>query len=180
MWLRALHLGEGSGGGGGGSASTPPPVPGTDVYVAGCESNRSHTVAKVWKNGVATARTDGTKSANATGIAIAGTGVYVAGTVSNGTHAIVKVWKNGTATSLTDGTKTASPLAVAISVHLGVRDHLPLRYMVSLRRVNDLGTPSYPHSFLDPKGLPVALFHVLANAFLAYANRDSYKPLFKA
>jgi putative oxidoreductase len=36
------------------------------------------------------------------------------------------------------------------------------------------------HSFLDPKGLPVALFLVLANAFVAYANRDCYKPLFQA
>jgi uncharacterized membrane protein YphA (DoxX/SURF4 family) len=36
------------------------------------------------------------------------------------------------------------------------------------------------HTFLDPKGLPVALFLVLANAFVAYSHRDSYKPLFKA
>lgn len=36
------------------------------------------------------------------------------------------------------------------------------------------------HAFLDPKGLPVALFLVFANAFLAYTHRDCYKPLFKA
>lgn len=36
------------------------------------------------------------------------------------------------------------------------------------------------HAFLDPKGLPVAVFLVLANAFVAFAHRDSYKPLFKA
>ncbi len=36
------------------------------------------------------------------------------------------------------------------------------------------------HAFLDPKGLPVALFLVLANAFVAYTQRDSYKPLLKA
>lgn len=35
-------------------------------------------------------------------------------------------------------------------------------------------------SFLDPKGLPVAIFLVLANSFVAYANRESYKPLFRA
>ena len=35
------------------------------------------------------------------------------------------------------------------------------------------------HAFLDPKGLPVALFLVLANGFVAYANRDSYKPLLR-
>lgn len=36
------------------------------------------------------------------------------------------------------------------------------------------------HTFLDPKGLPVAFFLVFANAFLAYYHRDSYRPLFKA
>jgi putative oxidoreductase len=36
------------------------------------------------------------------------------------------------------------------------------------------------HSFLDPKGLPVAVFLVIANSFLAYVNRESYKPLFRA
>ncbi len=35
------------------------------------------------------------------------------------------------------------------------------------------------HTFLDPKGLPVAIFLVLANAFVAYYHRESYKPLFK-
>jgi len=36
------------------------------------------------------------------------------------------------------------------------------------------------HAFVDRTGLPVAIFLVLANAFVAYANRDKYKPLFKA
>ena len=36
------------------------------------------------------------------------------------------------------------------------------------------------HLFLDPKGLPLALFLVFANAFVAYAHRASFKPLFKA
>lgn len=35
------------------------------------------------------------------------------------------------------------------------------------------------HAFLDPRGLPVAIFLVLANAFLAYTYRDRYRPLFK-
>ena len=35
------------------------------------------------------------------------------------------------------------------------------------------------HAFLDPKGLPVALFLVLASSFVAYANRESYKPLLR-
>jgi hypothetical protein len=36
------------------------------------------------------------------------------------------------------------------------------------------------HTFLDLKGLPVAVFLALANIFIAYAHRDSYKPLFQA
>ncbi len=35
------------------------------------------------------------------------------------------------------------------------------------------------HTFLDPKGLPVAIFLVLANAFVAYNHREVYKSLFK-
>lgn len=34
------------------------------------------------------------------------------------------------------------------------------------------------HLFLDPKGLPVAVFVVLGNLFLAYYYRENYKPLF--
>jgi uncharacterized membrane protein YphA (DoxX/SURF4 family) len=42
--------------------------------------------------------------------------------------------------------------------------------------VNILGV----HLFLGPEGLPVALFLVLANAFLAWHHRASYVPLFRA
>jgi len=35
------------------------------------------------------------------------------------------------------------------------------------------------HIFLDPKGLPVALFLVMANGFIAYYHRGLYKPLLK-
>lgn len=35
------------------------------------------------------------------------------------------------------------------------------------------------HIFLAPEGLPVAIFLVLAISFVAYYNRDCYKPLFK-
>lgn len=35
-------------------------------------------------------------------------------------------------------------------------------------------------AFLDPKGLPIAAFLVIANGLLAYQYRESYKPLFKA
>jgi len=36
------------------------------------------------------------------------------------------------------------------------------------------------HAFLDPRGLPVAIFLVCANGMVAYANRACYQPLFKA
>ena len=36
------------------------------------------------------------------------------------------------------------------------------------------------HAFLAPEGLPLAIFLVLANGFLAYHHRESYRPLFKA
>jgi putative oxidoreductase len=36
------------------------------------------------------------------------------------------------------------------------------------------------HTFLDMNGLPVAAFLVLANIFIAYVHRDSYKQLFRA
>lgn len=36
------------------------------------------------------------------------------------------------------------------------------------------------HAFLAPEGLPLAAFLVLANLFVAYAYRESYRPLLKA
>lgn len=35
------------------------------------------------------------------------------------------------------------------------------------------------HAFLGPEGLPVSIFLVLANSFVAYNHRDSYKSLLK-
>jgi uncharacterized membrane protein YphA (DoxX/SURF4 family) len=35
------------------------------------------------------------------------------------------------------------------------------------------------HAFIAPEGLPVAIFLVLANSFVAYNYRKSYKPLLK-
>ncbi len=34
------------------------------------------------------------------------------------------------------------------------------------------------HAFLEPSGLPVALFVLAANLFLAYYHRDKYKSIF--
>ena len=36
------------------------------------------------------------------------------------------------------------------------------------------------HLFLDMQGLPVGIFLVFANSFLAYNHRESYKTLFVA
>ena len=36
------------------------------------------------------------------------------------------------------------------------------------------------HAFVDASGLPVGVFLVLANIFLAYAYRDKFKPLLEA
>ncbi len=85
-----------------------------DVYIAGFESNGTKSVAKYWKNGVATSLTDGTQSAWAMAIQVVGTDVYVAGYESNGTKAVAKVWKNGVATSLTDGTQNAEARAITV------------------------------------------------------------------
>ena len=35
------------------------------------------------------------------------------------------------------------------------------------------------HAFLAPEGLPIAIFLVLANSFIAYYHRESYKPLLR-
>ncbi|MBI4913811.1 MAG: DoxX family protein [Acidobacteria bacterium] len=35
------------------------------------------------------------------------------------------------------------------------------------------------HAFMDPQGLPVAIALVLANGFLAYHHRESFRPLLK-
>jgi putative oxidoreductase len=37
----------------------------------------------------------------------------------------------------------------------------------------------FVHTFLGPEGLPVAIFLVIANSFVAYNYRERYKPLFK-
>lgn len=82
-------------------------VVGNDVYVAGYEYNGSEisrlfngayitdgrSVAKFWKNGVATTLTDGQNNASANAITVVGDDVYVAGNDGN----VAKYWKNGVA-----------------------------------------------------------------------------------
>lgn len=87
----------------------------TDVYVAGFENNGTSDVAKVWKNGIATALTDGTNNAEATAVHVSGADVYVAGREFNGSVFVAKVWKNGVATPLTNGTFNARVVSIFVS-----------------------------------------------------------------
>ncbi len=71
-----------------------------DVYVAGYEFGGSEFVAKIWKNGIATSLTDGTKDARANSVFVSGTDVYATGWEFNGTTNQAKLWKNGNASTL--------------------------------------------------------------------------------
>ncbi len=89
--------------------------PEPDVYVAGWEWNGTALVAKVWKNGAATALSDGTQGALATAVAVSGGDVFVAGGVDGGGADIATYWKNGAAVPLTDGATQAFANAIAVS-----------------------------------------------------------------
>ena len=84
-------------GGGGSSPSGTTPAPAvTDLYLGGYEENAAGIeVAKVWKNGVATALTDGTHHARVKGLAVVGADVYAVGYQDNGAFWVATLWKNG-------------------------------------------------------------------------------------
>jgi hypothetical protein len=89
-----------------------------DVYTAGYELNASsYSVAKVWKNGVATSLSSGVFSAQgwARAVYVSGTDVYVVGYEFNGIRYTAKLWKNGTSTSLTNGNFDAQAWAIYVS-----------------------------------------------------------------
>ncbi|GHV80812.1 hypothetical protein AGMMS49944_26030 [Spirochaetia bacterium] len=97
-------------------------VSGSDVYVAGNEYNglsgsASKSIAKVWKNGVATSLTNGTYEAIANSVYVSGSNVYVAGYEEiAGYIRKAKVWQNGTELySLTDGTYAAQAASIYVS-----------------------------------------------------------------
>jgi hypothetical protein len=99
----------------GGGSSNPDVSGGPGAYAAGSESNGGISVAKVWKNGVATSLTDGTNRAFAFAMYVSGSDVYAAGYETTGSTRVAKVWRNGVATSLTDGTNYAEALAMYVS-----------------------------------------------------------------
>ena len=114
------------------STPTPTPTPAQVVYVAGYEysgvydpnAGQPHSVAIVWKNGIATPLTDGTENAAASSVAVSGGDVYVAGwekppiAGKGGLYnQIAKLWKNGVATPLAvQRTAYGNQLAQAFSV----------------------------------------------------------------
>ena len=81
-----------------------------DVYVAGAENG----VAKVWKNGVATALTNGSNSGRAYSVFVSGTDIYAAGEERKiGSYYVAKVWKNGVATTLSSVSSGANSIYVS-------------------------------------------------------------------
>ncbi len=74
---------------------------GSDIYVAGYESNGKHLVAKLWKNGTAVLLSDTAMNAAANAISIVGSDIYVAGWISLGAVNAAALWKNGGLTLLT-------------------------------------------------------------------------------
>lgn len=73
---------------------------GSDVYVAGYESNGTLQIAKYWKNGTAVILSDTTANVIANAIALIGADVYVAGTIYTNTASAAALWKNGSLTLL--------------------------------------------------------------------------------
>src|SRR5690606_6930778 len=93
----------------------PPKEKEVDVYVVGAVGE-GKDIAKLWKSGVATNLSDGSRHTYARAVYVSGTDVYVAGYEINGSKNVAKLWKNGIATNLTDGTKTAVVNSVYVSL----------------------------------------------------------------
>jgi hypothetical protein len=91
-----------------------------DIYVAGNEYTSlvgGFSVAKVWKNGIATNLTNGLTDASANSVFVSGSDVYVAGYENNvaGTSTIAKLWKNGVGINLSLGNNFARANSVFVS-----------------------------------------------------------------
>jgi hypothetical protein len=84
-------------------------VSGNDVYVAGYSIYGARTVAKYWKNGIATVLGD--SSSYAVSLAVSGTDVYVLG-YENGDAVY---WANGIPHVVTSGSPNPAVAAIAVS-----------------------------------------------------------------
>jgi hypothetical protein len=95
---------------------------GPDIYVAGYETlhtdfDQNFKVAKVWKNGVATALTNPTGTndigdAVANSVFVSGKDVFVAGWIFDKDNFYATLWKNGVATRLSQKTSYAQSVFV--------------------------------------------------------------------
>ena len=85
-------------------------TPNNNVYVAGTLFNGSNEIATVWKNGVVTQLSNGTRQGYARAVFVSGSDVYVAGFERNvaNTLSIATIWKNGVGTALTTAPNIAS------------------------------------------------------------------------
>lgn len=90
-------------------------VTGGDVFVAGYDSHlvNPHR-AVVWKNGVATALTNGLNEAAAFSVYVWDKNVYVAGYERDRTARVAMLWKNGVPEKLSDGTRDATATSVCV------------------------------------------------------------------
>jgi len=86
-----------------------------DEYIAGSENHGANigTIAKVWKNGVATHLS--TMAGGAFSVFVSGQDVYTAGWESTATGYVAKVWKNGITTTLSPENGKAYGKAVFVS-----------------------------------------------------------------
>jgi hypothetical protein len=96
----------------GGTRDKNDPLPETkevvNVYVVGLVQSATGPVATVWKNGVATALTDGARAAEAQSVHVSGGDVYVAGFERTPNSFAAILWKNGVATVLADRARAVS------------------------------------------------------------------------
>ncbi len=93
-------------------------VSGSDVYVAGIESNGTNDVAKYWKNGVSVELTDGTHQGFVNSIFVDGTDLYVAGGETEPGITKSKYWKNGVPVVLENGEMAQSILVSGTDVYV--------------------------------------------------------------
>ena len=87
----------------------------SEVFLVGYEySLTGKTVAKFWKNGIATSLSTGDQNAAALDIAVDGDDVYVSGYKANGPGVVPMYWKNAAAIPLADGDPYAYAEAIAV------------------------------------------------------------------